>query len=108
MACPKGSIEATDGGVRIRVRVQPRASSSLVAGEREGRLCIRLTAPPVDGEANQALVEFLAKRLGVPKRSVAIVSGEHSREKTVGVSEVTLEHAEAKLLAGVSRSEGGS
>lgn len=98
------SIEHIDGGVRIRVRVQPRSSRSGVSGEREGRLCIRLTAPPVDGEANEALVAFIAKSLGVSKRSVMIVGGDRSREKTVAVSGVNTQSVRERLLPGVSRS----
>ena len=102
------SIEHIDGGVRIRVRVQPRSSHSGVSGEREGRLCIRLTAPPVDGEANEALIAFIAKSVGAPKRSVTIISGGRSREKTVGISGVSIEDVRERLLPGVSRSVKGT
>ncbi|MCC6487259.1 MAG: YggU family protein [Candidatus Hydrogenedentes bacterium] len=101
---PMDSIEYIDGGVRVRVRVQPRSSHSGVSGEREGRLCIRLTAPPVDGEANAALIAFLAKALGIPKRSVTIVSGERAREKTVEIGGVCAEDVRERLLPGDSRS----
>jgi hypothetical protein len=67
------------------VRVQPRARRDEIAGERDGRLVVRVTAPPVDGKANAALRKLLAKRLGVPPGSVTVVRGEGSRDKLVEV-----------------------
>ena len=52
-------IRATDAGLTLRVRVQPRASRDALSGEREGALVVRLTAPPVEGAANEALARFL-------------------------------------------------
>lgn len=79
------TVEQRQGGVRFRVRVQPRASRNEVAGELGGALKIRLQAPPVDGAANEALVAFLADELGVPRKVVRIVFGSTSRSKTVEV-----------------------
>lgn len=73
------------GGVRFRVHVQPRASRSEVTGVREGALRVRLQAPPVEGAANDALVELLAERLEVPRRDVRIVAGASARSKLVDV-----------------------
>jgi uncharacterized protein (TIGR00251 family) len=70
---------------RVEVRVQPRARRDELAGERAGRLLIRVTAPPVDGKANEAVRALLAERLGVPKRRVAITRGESARDKLVEV-----------------------
>lgn len=81
-------IIARDDGVRLRVRVQPRASRTELAGEHRGALRVRVAAPPVDGEANRELIEFLAKRLGVSRSRVKIVAGESSRDKTVEVEGV--------------------
>jgi uncharacterized protein len=78
-------------GVRFDVRVQPRASRSEVAGEQEGALRVRLAAPPVNGAANDALVELLAKLLHVAKRDVRIVTGATSRRKLVEIDGVTAE-----------------
>jgi uncharacterized protein (TIGR00251 family) len=69
--------------------VQPRASKNEVAGIHGTALKIRLQAPPVDGAANDALVSFLADFLGVSRRSVRIISGDSSRNKTVEVDGVT-------------------
>ncbi len=81
------AIDATEhgGAVTFRVRVQPRASRDEVVGEWEGALKVRLTAPPVDDRANEALCRFLAARLNVPASAVKILGGEHSRTKRVQV-----------------------
>ena len=77
------------GGVVLEVLVQPRASRTRVVGEHDGRLKIQLAAPPVDGEANAALVEFLARALAVRRSDVAIGRGETGRRKTVHVAGAT-------------------
>jgi uncharacterized protein len=73
-------------GTVVEVRVIPRAAKSTLAGERNGAVLVRLAAPPVDGQANAALVEFLAGVLGLPQRALTIVHGEHARHKHVLVS----------------------
>jgi uncharacterized protein (TIGR00251 family) len=75
----------SDSGQLIDVRVVPRAGRSGLAGVRDGALLVRLAAAPVDGAANAELVDVLAKALGLPKRSIAIVSGDRSRTKRVRV-----------------------
>ena len=77
--------------VRFSVRLQPRASKNEIAGLQGSSLKIRVTAPPVDGLANQALIDFLSASLEIARRNVCIVSGNSSRTKVVEVSEVTLE-----------------
>jgi uncharacterized protein (TIGR00251 family) len=74
---------------RINVYVQPRASKTVVAGMHDGCVKIRLAAPPVDGAANTALVEFIARQLGIAKSRVRITAGLTSRRKTVEVEGVT-------------------
>ena len=77
----------------LSIRVIPRASRSAISGRRGDALVVRLAAPPVEGAANEALVDFLARTFGRPKRDVAIVSGHRSRDKRVsieGLSEVDL------------------
>jgi uncharacterized protein (TIGR00251 family) len=76
-------------GVLLAIRVQPRASRDEVAGAIEGALKIRLCAPAVDNRANEALTEFLAAVLKVPKSSVRILSGERGRTKRVEITGVT-------------------
>ena len=79
------TLREGSGVVRFDVRVQPRASRNEFAGVQNGALRVRLQAPPVDGAANQALIEFLADELDVPARLVRIVSGFGSRNKVVEV-----------------------
>jgi uncharacterized protein (TIGR00251 family) len=92
-------IMAVPAGARFPVLVAPRASREAILGAHDGALKVALTAPPVDGEANAALVALLAKRLGVAKGNVTLVQGARSKRKTVEVAGV--EPAEvAALLAG--------
>jgi len=78
-----------NGAVSFTVRVQPRASRDEIAGEYQDGLKIRLTAPPVDDRANEALRQLLATRLNVPLAAVRSASGERSRTKRVEVYGVT-------------------
>jgi uncharacterized protein (TIGR00251 family) len=82
-------ISEKDGAVSFAVRVQPRASRDEIAGEYQGALKIRLTAPPVDDRANDALRKLLASRLKVPLAAVRIASGERSRTKRIEIQGVT-------------------
>ena len=81
----------------IDVRVIPRARKTEIAGERGGAVVIRLAAPPVDGAANDALIEFLARSLNVPRRAVRIVSGERARRKRVEIDGVAAADVRAWL-----------
>lgn len=78
-----------DGGVCFEVRVLPRARRDAVVGVHDGALKVALTAPPVEGAANRALVALLAKRFGVPKRSVHILRGATGRSKTLRIDGIT-------------------
>ena len=92
------AIQSIRGGVtRITVYVQPRAAKTELAGLHDGVPRIRLAAPPVDGAANAALVEFIAERLSVAKRSVRVVSGLSSRRKVVEIHGVSFESVAAAL-----------
>ncbi len=85
------------GAVTLELLVQPRASRTRAVGEHDGRLKLQLAAPPVDGEANAALVEFLAGALRVRKGDVVLLRGETGRRKTVKVVGVTAAAALAAL-----------
>jgi uncharacterized protein len=87
------------GAVTLELLIQPRASRTRVAGEHDGRLKVQLAAPPVDGEANAALVEFLADALRVKKAAVEVLRGETGRRKTVRVTGVGAEVVVAALRA---------
>lgn len=90
-------LKQDEGGVTIKVRVQPKASKNETAGFLDGALKIRLTAPPVDGAANKACIEFMARLLGVPKSRVAIVQGHTGRNKTIRVAGLTPAEVRARL-----------
>ncbi|MBW2708533.1 MAG: YggU family protein [Deltaproteobacteria bacterium] len=72
-------------GAVIQVKVLPRSSKTEIVGQTDGVYRIKLTAPPVDGKANKTLINFLAKKTGLPKGKIQIVSGEHSRNKTIRI-----------------------
>lgn len=72
-----------EDGVILTLWVQPRSSRDEVVGVRGGMLHVRLAAPPVGGAANEALIRFLARQLGVPRRDVEIVHGHRSRRKRI-------------------------
>ncbi|MBA2396252.1 MAG: DUF167 domain-containing protein [Ktedonobacteraceae bacterium] len=80
----------------VTVRVIPRSSKNILEWE-QGTLKARLTAPPVDGAANAALISLLAERLAVPRRTISIVRGETSRQKTIEIAGLTLEEIERRL-----------
>jgi len=82
-------IKERDGAVELSVRVAPRASRNAIEGEYNGALKVRLTAPPVDDRANDALRRLLAERLKVPVSAVRIVAGEKSRTKRVSIAGVS-------------------
>jgi len=91
MTARLSAIEEKNGVIHLHVRVQPKASRNEVRGEVEGRLRVALTAPPIEGAANKALIAFIAKDLGVPKRAVTLLSGEHSRNKALALEGVSLD-----------------
>ena len=82
-------VTSRDGAVSFAVRVIPRASRDAVDGEFQGALKVRLTAPPADNRANEALRRFLAERLNVSAAAVRILRGEKSRSKRVEVRGVS-------------------
>ena len=84
-------------GVTIPVRAVPRASRNAVEGVIEGALRVRLTAPPVEGAANKALVAFLAHTLSVPARDLTITGGEWGRRKLVHVRGLTPDEVRRRL-----------
>ncbi len=79
-------IREEAGAVAFDILVQPRASRAKIGPVHDGRIKIAVTSPPVDGEANAAVVELLAKRLAVPKGAIEIVAGATGRRKTVRVA----------------------
>jgi hypothetical protein len=79
-------ISTTSSTVHLKVRVQPRASRTRVVGPHGDGLKVQITAPPVDGAANQGVVDLLAEWLDVPRRDVRITQGQSARDKLVEVA----------------------
>lgn len=98
---PELTITERDGAVIFGVRAQPRSSrdrvEGVLAGETANVLRVALTAPPVEGEANAALVVLLARALGVSRRDVTIVHGASGRNKVVSVAGMTAETLRERL-----------
>ena len=90
-------VEEKGGVSTFAVRVQPRASRDAIEGEWQGALKVRLTAPPVDDKANDALCRLLAARLNIPLSAVRILSGERSRTKRIEIRGVSA--AQVRALA---------
>jgi uncharacterized protein (TIGR00251 family) len=82
-------VQERNGAVVVAVRVQPRASRDEVVGEMDGALKVRLQAPAVENRANEALCEYLAALLKMPKSAVRILSGDRSRIKRLEIRGVT-------------------
>ncbi len=99
-------IQERDGTVTFALRVVPRASRNAVEGEHAGALKVRLTAPPVDDRANDALRKLLAEALNVPVPAVRIVAGAKSRAKVVSVAGVTQAQVVALAAASAKRLPG--
>ena len=99
-------VTVTATAVRIAVRVQPRSARHRVVGVHNGALKIQVTAPPVEGAANRAVVELLAEWLDVPRGSVAVLRGEGARDKLIEVRSDDPQ-ALAKRIAGRVDLNGG-
>lgn len=83
--------------VTISVKLQPRSSRNQVVGREGDSYRIKVTAPPVDGKANAALVKLLAKKLGIPPKKIDILSGHTSRLKTIRIQDLSLPDVSARL-----------
>ena len=83
--------------VYINVRVITRASKAGIAGMRDGAWLVRLNSSPVEGAANSELIRIISDALDVPRRSISIVAGEHSRSKRIRVEGVTDEYVSARF-----------
>jgi uncharacterized protein len=90
-------IRGSGDGVAFAVKVHPRAKKNAITGELGDALKLSITAPPIDGRANEACIEFFAKLLKVPRSSVTIASGEGSRNKVVRVAGLTAEQVQERL-----------
>jgi uncharacterized protein (TIGR00251 family) len=94
-AAMKEWFRITGDTAQIDIKAVPGASKNCFAGIKDNRLCVRIAAAAEDGRANAALIGFLAKALGCPKRDVELIRGEKSRLKTVAVPKACAEKVEA-------------
>ena len=90
-------ISETETGVTFAVKVHPRAKKAAITGELGDALKVSLTAPPIEGRANDACIEFFAKILKVPRSSITIASGAGSRNKVIRVAGVTGQYVSDRL-----------
>ena len=91
------SLRETSAGVSFAVRVQPRARKNAITGVMGDSLKLALTAPPVEGKANEACIEFFAKLLKVPRSSVSIAAGQTSRNKVIRVAGLSVQQVRDRL-----------
>ena len=94
------SVTQTATGVTIAIRVHPRAKKNAITGEVGDALKVSLTAPPVEGKANEACIDFFARLLKVPRSSVSIAAGQSSRNKVIRVEGLTAEDVQRRLSFG--------
>jgi hypothetical protein len=93
-------ITSASNGVILQVKLVPRSSANRVEGVLGDALKIKLQAPPVDGKANKALIQFLSKTIGVPAARIALVSGATARTKRIAVSDITEAELRGRLKLG--------
>jgi uncharacterized protein (TIGR00251 family) len=90
-------IESIKGGVRLHLFIQPKSSKNEVVGPHNGEIKIKITAPPIDGRANDGLIEFLSELFEIPKRDVQVVKGETNRHKVVELVGITVDAVHGKF-----------
>lgn len=90
-------VKQASSGASFAVKVHPRAKKDAITGEVGEALKLALTAPPVDGKANQACIEFFAKLLKVPRSSVTIAAGQTSRNKVICVAGLSVAQVSERL-----------
>ena len=90
-------LQRSNGDVLLPVAVQPRASRNAVAGLHGGALKLQLTAPPIEGAANDACLRFLADLLGLSRAHLSIVKGTKARHKVIRIAEMSIEEIRARL-----------
>lgn len=95
-----GWVVSLQDGARLTLHIQPRGSRNAIAGVHGDAIKVRLTAPPVDGAANEALIRFLADALGVSRSALTLTSGTTSRRKTVAVAGLGPDQVRARLGLG--------
>ena len=95
-------VNETGKGVTFAVKVHPRARKNAITGIVGDALKLALTAPPLEGKANQAVIEFLADFFEIPRSSVSIASGETSRNKVISVSGISAQQVREKIAVALN------
>jgi len=90
-------LKESQAGTTFAVKIHPRAKKNAITGQVGDALKVALTAPPIDGKANQACIEFFAKLLNVPRSSVTIAAGQTSRNKVIRVAGLSAEEIKKRL-----------
>ena len=90
-------IQESSSGVTFAVKVHPRSKQNFITGELGDALKVSLTAPPIDGKANEGCIEFFAKVLELPRSSVTIASGRSSRRKVIRVVGLSAEQVRKRI-----------
>jgi uncharacterized protein (TIGR00251 family) len=90
-------VQQTGDGISFAVKIHPRAKKNAITGELGDTLKVSLTAPPVEGRANEACIEFFANLLKVPRSSVTIASGQKSRRKVIRVAGLSAEEVRKRI-----------
>ena len=96
------SLHETAKGISFAVKVHPRARKNAITGTVGDALKLALIAPPVEGKANQAVIEFFAELFAIPRSSVTIASGETSRNKVIRISGLTMPAVQKRLAAALN------
>ena len=91
------AIQDTPAGATFSIKIHPRARKNAITGELGDALKLSLTAPPLEGRANDACIEFFANLLNVPRSSVTIASGQKSRMKVIRIAGVSADELQEKL-----------
>ena len=91
------ALHETSAGISFAVKIHPRAKKNAITGEIGDAVKLALTAPPVEGRANQACIEFFANLLKLPRSSVTIASGESNRRKVIRVTGLSADELQRRL-----------
>lgn len=100
------AIGEKNGTTVLRVRVQPRASRNAASIDAQGRVRVALTAPPLEGAANKALIDFVAQWLDIPRRQIQIDSGDRAREKALAIAGISAEDIRARIAEKAQTDQG--
>jgi len=93
----EGVSQLKDGRIALKLHIQPRASRNRFRGLHDGALKLTITAPPVDGKANKAVIAFLSAFFKIPKKNITLLSGHQSRRKRFALEGISLDELRLKM-----------